>query len=80
MNADNSIFNKAAALLDSLNLKIVSEDKSRPWGGFYVIDESQAMQQSFNVEESYFFCLRTIAGDSSFESLCSYRSCELALF
>ena len=55
MNADNSIFNKAAALLDSLNLKIVSEDKSRPWGGFYVIDESQAMQfaKEFFPEEDF---------------------------
>ena len=55
MNADNSTFNKAADLLASLNLKIVAEDKSRPWGGFYVIDESQAAQfaKEFFPEEDF---------------------------
>jgi mannose-6-phosphate isomerase len=55
MNIDNSTFNKAADLLSRLNLKIVSEDKSRPWGGFYVIDESQAAQfaKEFFPEEDF---------------------------
>ena len=55
MNADNSTFNKAADLLASLNLKIVAEDKSRPWGGFFVIDESQAAQfaKEFFPEEDF---------------------------
>jgi mannose-6-phosphate isomerase-like protein (cupin superfamily) len=55
MNADNSTFNKAADLLASLKLKIVGEDKSRPWGGFYVIDESQASQfaKEFFPEEDF---------------------------
>jgi mannose-6-phosphate isomerase len=55
MNTDNSTFNKAADLLSALNLKIVSEDKSRPWGGFYVIDESQAAQfaKEFFPEEDF---------------------------
>lgn len=35
-------FSKAAALLQELGLHIVQADKERPWGGFYVIDESQA--------------------------------------
>ena len=55
MNTDNSTFNKAADLLASLNFKIVAEDKSRPWGGFYVIDESQAAQfaKQFFPEEDF---------------------------
>ena len=55
MNADNFTFNKAADLLAGLNLKIVAEDKSRPWGGFYVIDESQAAQfaKEFFPEEDF---------------------------
>lgn len=36
------VFMEAAARLHALNLTIVKEDVSRPWGGFYVIDESQA--------------------------------------
>ncbi len=39
---DTSTFEKAAGLLKDLNFKIVDQDKSRPWGGFYVIDENQA--------------------------------------
>jgi mannose-6-phosphate isomerase-like protein (cupin superfamily) len=39
---DTSTFEKAAGLLKELNFKIVDQDKSRPWGGFYVIDENQA--------------------------------------
>jgi len=35
-------FSRAAALLQELGLHIVQADKERPWGGFYVIDESQA--------------------------------------
>ncbi|HNC31163.1 MAG TPA: phosphoheptose isomerase [Cyclobacteriaceae bacterium] len=30
--------------LAGLNLKVVSHDFTRPWGGFFVIDESQAKQ------------------------------------
>ena len=32
-------------LISSNNLNIISKDIDRPWGGFYVLDESQA--QSF---------------------------------
>ena len=55
MNKDYSAFNKAADLLSRLNLKIVSEDKSRPWGGFYVINESQAARfaKEFFPEEDF---------------------------
>lgn len=42
MISDNSTFEKTANLLKELNFKIVDHDKTRPWGGFYVIDESQA--------------------------------------
>lgn len=37
-------FEKAATLLTELGLTIITEDRSRPWGGFYVIDERQAAQ------------------------------------
>lgn len=36
------VFEKAAAMLKEYNFTIVKEDRFRPWGGFYVIDESQA--------------------------------------
>jgi len=35
-------FEKVAALLQEANFTIVDKDDTRPWGGFYVIDESQA--------------------------------------
>jgi mannose-6-phosphate isomerase-like protein (cupin superfamily) len=55
MNTDTSAFKKAASLLARLNLKIVTEDKSRPWGGFYVIDELQAaaFAKEFFPEEDF---------------------------
>jgi mannose-6-phosphate isomerase len=37
-------FEKVAALLGNANFKIVDKDDARPWGGFYVIDEAQAVQ------------------------------------
>jgi mannose-6-phosphate isomerase len=36
------IFQKAKDLLQSRGFTVVKQDLSRPWGGFYVIDESQA--------------------------------------
>jgi mannose-6-phosphate isomerase len=42
MNTDFTAFEKAARLLQSLNLQVIQEDLNRPWGGFYVIDENQA--------------------------------------
>ncbi len=46
----NETFDSAAQLMQELGFRIVQEDKSRPWGGFYVIDETQA--QAF---ASHFF-------------------------
>ena len=37
-------FHKTALLLQGLGFSIIREDKNRPWGGFYVIDEKQAQQ------------------------------------
>ena len=37
-----NIFINTAALLQSLHFNIVNEDCHRPWGGFFVIDDSQA--------------------------------------
>lgn len=42
MKHETSAFEKAKQILDQLNFEIVSKDTARPWGGFYVIDESQA--------------------------------------
>ncbi len=55
MKTEKTAFDKAAELLINLNLKIISEDKSRPWGGFYVIDETQAAQfaSQFFPEENF---------------------------
>lgn len=36
------VFEQAEQLLRSHHLNIVMQDTSRPWGGFYVIDETQA--------------------------------------
>ena len=42
-NADKDhIFAQVKEQLDNLGLRIAESDKSRPWGGFYVIDESQS--------------------------------------
>lgn len=49
-NTTNETFEKAAKLMQDLGFDIVQEDRNRPWGGFYVIDESQA--QAF---ASHFF-------------------------
>jgi mannose-6-phosphate isomerase len=37
-------FNKVQTYLDSLGLKVVAKDFERPWGGFFVIDETQAQE------------------------------------
>jgi mannose-6-phosphate isomerase-like protein (cupin superfamily) len=42
MNKKGQIFIETAEYLDQLNFSIVKQDSSRPWGGFYVIDEDQA--------------------------------------
>ena len=42
MRHDTKAFDFTTKLLRQLNFTIVTEDLSRPWGGFYVIDEAQA--------------------------------------
>ena len=42
MNSLNTVFKKTRSMLEKLNLTIIQEDNSRPWGGFYVIDNDQA--------------------------------------
>jgi mannose-6-phosphate isomerase len=55
MPTDETAFEKVAGLMEGLQLKIIKEDKSRPWGGFYVIDEMQAEQfaRTFFPEEDF---------------------------
>jgi mannose-6-phosphate isomerase len=55
MKNDLTAFEHAAALLKEKGLDIIKEDKSRPWGGFYVIDETQAAQfaNEFFPEEDF---------------------------
>lgn len=55
MDHKTPAFEKAAAVLKELNLEIVQEDRTRPWGGFYVIEEAQAalFAQSFFPEEDF---------------------------
>lgn len=37
-----AVFEQVAAALKKENFTIVKQDETRPWGGFFVIDESQA--------------------------------------
>jgi len=47
-------FEKVAALLGQSNFTIVDKDDTRPWGGFYVIDEAEAARfaQHYFAEEN----------------------------
>jgi mannose-6-phosphate isomerase len=38
----NAVFEEIAAELKKENFTVVNQDQTRPWGGFFVIDESQA--------------------------------------
>lgn len=38
------VFTEIETYLTELNLRVVSSDFQRPWGGFFVIDETQAKQ------------------------------------
>jgi mannose-6-phosphate isomerase len=42
MKTKQEVFKSAAEMLASLGFTIAKHDDQRPWGGFYVIDESQA--------------------------------------
>lgn len=55
MKHDTTAFKKTTELLDRLNFTIVKEDLTRPWGGFYVIDEAQAaaFAKEFFPEEDF---------------------------
>lgn len=55
MDTKMEIFNTSAELLKKLNFTIVTEDRNRPWGGFYVIEESQAAKfaRQFFPEEDF---------------------------
>lgn len=39
-----AVFEEIEKYLADLNLRVVSSDFQRPWGGFFVIDETQAKQ------------------------------------
>jgi len=43
LNGDNKeiVFEKIRRELEKHNLNIINEDQTRPWGGFFVIDENQ---------------------------------------
>ncbi|MFV5692835.1 phosphoheptose isomerase [Flavobacterium sp. LT1R49] len=38
----STVFEQIAAALKQENFKVIKQDETRPWGGFFVIDESQA--------------------------------------
>lgn len=40
--AKETVFEQIAAFLKSENFTVVQQDQTRPWGGFFVIDEKQA--------------------------------------
>lgn len=42
MEEKNKVFDNAAAMLQELQFTIIDKDENRPWGGFFVIDETQA--------------------------------------
>lgn len=37
-----TVFNQIATVLKKENFTVIKQDETRPWGGFFVIDESQA--------------------------------------
>ena len=44
------VFNKVQHFLQQNDFKISNQDQSRPWGGFFVIDESQASYFEYKIE------------------------------
>ncbi|WP_304517959.1 phosphoheptose isomerase [Cecembia rubra] len=48
MKSKNEIFEAAERLMKEKGFTIIKEDRERPWGGFLVLDESQA--QHFAIE------------------------------
>ncbi|HAH37258.1 MAG TPA: phosphoheptose isomerase [Algoriphagus sp.] len=55
MNTPTEIFEKAERLMDDLGFDIIKSDRSRPWGGFLVINENQAKKfaKQFFPEEDF---------------------------
>ena len=55
MKTKEEIFEFAESLMSDLGLQIVKQDRDRPWGGFLVLEESQASQfaQEFFPEEDF---------------------------
>jgi mannose-6-phosphate isomerase len=43
-DSKNDIFNRVQRYLDNLGLEVVAKDMARPWGGFFVINESQSQK------------------------------------
>lgn len=58
------VFSEVAKFLESENLKVINQDISRPWGGFFVIDEGQA--EAFIAK---FFSHLTLEDFKGFEKL-----------
>ena len=54
MKDKQQVFEKVSVMLHDSNFTIVDKDESRPWGGFYVIDEAQAARfaQHYFAEEN----------------------------
>ena len=51
----SSIFEKVSQMLQQHGLKVINKDDTRPWGGFYVLDENDAskfIQQYFPGESA----------------------------
>ena len=42
MQNKKDVFNSVATLLNSLNFTVANVDDTRPWGGFFVLDEQHA--------------------------------------
>jgi len=42
MTEKSDVFNQIATQLSSLGFKVERKDQTRPWGGFFVLDENQA--------------------------------------
>ena len=55
MQEKRNVFNAITAMLEQLHFKISAVDDSRPWGGFFVIDEAQAREfaKHFFAEEKF---------------------------
>ncbi len=41
-NSKELVFETIAEFISKEDFSVVSKDQNRPWGGFFVIDESQA--------------------------------------